>query len=421
MKKSDILIIGNGISGLFAACVAAKKGKDVTLLSYGRGTLAIACGYIDILGYDDKGDIVKNPFDEMENLNNNHPYKKLGKEVAKEAIDEFLNLTKEAGYEYIGNDGKNMWIPTAIGNFKPTYLVPKTTDGKHVKNADNILVVGFKLLKDFYSHIVVKNFKERLKNKASIEEINILLDNFETGRDLRDVTALDVARWMETEHGYNSFVNQVKPRIKQNTCIVIPPILGLKPNYDLLEKLEKDLNAKIVEVAAIPPAVNGLRLSKMLTTMAKKLGVRIIEKAKAISSIVENDKCIAVTTEGFDRPRNFYADKFILATGGIYGGGLEAGIGTLKEPIFNIDINVPKKQTEWSNKDLFSQDKQIFAMYGVDTDKELHPILNNKKILKNVKVVGRSLAGYDYCFEKSGNGVALITAYMAATSLSKEE
>ena len=39
------------------------------------------------------------------------------------------------------------------------------------------------------------------------------------------------------------------------------------------------------------------------------------------------------------------------------------------------------------------------------------------EVVKNVKVVGRSLAGYDFCFENSGNGVAIATAYKAALSL----
>ena len=35
-------------------------------------------------------------------------------------------------------------------------------------------------------------------------------------------------------------------------------------------------------------------------------------------------------------------------------------------------------------------------------------------VLKNVYVVGRNLSGYDFCFEHSGNGVALSSAYKAA-------
>lgn len=37
--KHDLLIIGGGLSGLFAACVASRQGKKVKILSYGESTL----------------------------------------------------------------------------------------------------------------------------------------------------------------------------------------------------------------------------------------------------------------------------------------------------------------------------------------------------------------------------------------------
>lgn len=420
MKKSDILIIGDGISGLFAACVAADMGKKVQILSYGAGTLAIAGGIIDVLGYDDEGKVVKNPVNALSNVSKEHPYAKVSSELAIKALQKFMEITKAEGYEYIGSSDKNMWVPTAIGNFKPTCLVPKTMNSAALLNAKNVLVVGFDAMKDFYSNMVVKNFKQRLADK-NIEELIVKL-NFEYGRDLRDVSAMDVARWLETDAGVDSFISQVKPLVKSDMAIVIPPVLGLEANYELLEKLESRLNCAIVEVSSIPPAVTGVRLDKLLTAYAKKRGVQIIRKARVIGSEIVNGKCVSVTTEGFDRERKFYADQFILATGGVYGGGLVAGIGSMKEPIFNIDIPVPKVQTDWSYKQLFAEQKQIFAKFGVNTDETFTPVdANGTKVADNVKVVGRSLAGYDFSYEKSGNGVALITAYKAIVSLGGEE
>ena len=39
---------------------------------------------------------------------------------------------------------------------------------------------------------------------------------------------------------------------------------------------------------------------------------------------------------------------------------------------------------------------------------------DGKVVLENVRVCGRMLAGYDFCFEHSGNGVAISSAYKAA-------
>ena len=50
------------------------------------------------------------------------------------------------------------------------------------------------------------------------------------------------------------------------------------------------------------------------------------------------------------------------------------------------------------------------------TDENLLPVdKNGNRILDNVYIVGRNLAGFDFCFEHSGNGVALSSAYKVAT------
>lgn len=419
MSKNDIVIIGSGLSGLFAACVAAEQGKKVKVLSYGKGSLTIGCGYIDVLGYDDDGEIIRNPLEGIQAVDAVHPYAKIEASMAREGLEKFLEMTKKNGLPYMGNLEKNAWIPTAIGSFKPTCLVPKTTNPEAVFKADHLLVVGVELLKDFYSNIVYKNLKERLGDKKTLATKDVRFEELHVDNALRDVTAMDIARLLQTEAGYRQFVDAVRPEIKENTALIIPPILGVEPNYELFDRLEQELGCSIVEVSAIPPAVNGLRLLKMLTAYAKDLGVQFVDKVKVVGSEVENGKCTAVITEHGDRKRKFTGESFIVATGGVYGGGLEAGIGSLVEPIFDIAIYVPEKQTEWSHKELFADKKQIFAMFGVPVTDALQPVTKDGAI-ENVKIVGRTLAGYDESFEKSGNGVALLTAYKAAIELCRE-
>ena len=69
---------------------------------------------------------------------------------------------------------------------------------------------------------------------------------------------------------------------------------------------------------------------------------RIIKKAKVIAAEVVDNKCKSDYCRKPWKTKEIYADDFILATGGIYGGGLIAGIGSLKNLIFNIDIEVPE-------------------------------------------------------------------------------
>lgn len=417
--KHDLLIIGGGLSGLFAACVASRQGKKVKILSYGESTLTIGSGIIDVLGYDDDGNFVANPIEGIKNVAKHHPYAKVENDVAKKALQTFMEIAKAENYPYMGDVNRNRWIPTALGNFKPTCLTPYSMNSDLLFEKKHILVVGFEGMKDFYADMVAKNLKKDFEEKKSITSL-VIKSDLVNSRDLRDISSIDIAFWLEHEEGFNSFKNQLKPYVTPDTVIVLPAVLGLDPNYDLLDRLQQDLKTTFIEVFSLPPAITGLRLNKMLVSYAKKCGVEIIKKAKVIAAEVVDNKCKSVIVESHGRQKKFYADDFILATGGIYGGGLIAGIGSLKEPIFNIDIEVPEVQTDWSDKKLFSKGKQLFAQFGIEVNNNLVPITKDgKQIIDNLKIVGRNLAGYDFCYEKSGNGVALITAYKAAMDLCK--
>ncbi len=238
---------------------------------------------------------------------------------------------------------------------------------------------------------------------------------------MRDTSALDIARFLETKSGYENFIGQLKPHIKKNTVVILPPVLGTEPNYEMLNKLHADLECEFVEVASLPPAVTGIRLEKMLMNYAKKHGVEFIMKAHVVGAEVTDGECKSVMTKNLSGKKKFYANNFILATGGIYGGGLIAEMGKMIEPIFNVDISVPKDQLDWSHEELFTVKEQPFSKFGLNTDSDLNILtIENKKVANNVKVIGKSLAGYDFCCEKSGNGVALITAYKAIISLCQE-
>ena len=144
----------------------------------------------------------------------------------------------------------------------------------------------------------------------------------------------------------------------------------------------------------------------------------MVENAKVTGSTVENQNCLAITTQNAARERMYQADHFILATGGFYGGGLQMEtFPIIKEPIFNIPVQFKGQDEAWANEKLFSSQKQPFAEVGVQTDDKLHPLDGaGNCFINNVFVVGRNLSGYDFCFEQSGNGVALVSAYQAAMS-----
>lgn len=413
MRQSDVIVIGAGLAGLTAAAAAVRSGKSVTVLAKGAGTVAFGGGVIDLLGYVD-GEPVTNPLEGVRRLPEGHPYVMAGTNNVIEAVAFFQDLCKTAEYPLTGSSNANTWVPTAAGTLKPSCLVPYTMNTDNLKQAEHICVIGFAGLKDFFPSIVVKGLKQMTGYTDNCEAIVVE----HTIQGDRDVTALDLARWMETPEGEVQFTKQVRDRISEGACLLMPPVLGSEPDYRLWRRLEETLKCRIIELAAAPPAITGSRLRKMLVKYLKSQGVKIIEQANVRRYEATHGRITAVATKHFGREQIYKAGAFIIASGGFLGGGLVAEPSRVFEPIFNLPVYQPKDEPSMR---LFDQAGQPFARTGVRVNNRMQPIDEAGQVVwDNLFATGNVLADYDYCLEKSGNGVALVTAYIAAQNAVKE-
>ena len=406
---TSTIVIGSGFAGLTAALFCAERGQKVTLLTHGAGTLPLNSGVIDVLGYDETRVRVVSPREGLKKLSANHPYNKIGIATVEKAITHFLATAEKYGFPYCGNLDKQIDVPTPAGTLKPTCLSPKSLDATDVSGKVTVVVV--KELKDFYGEIIAANLKKFLPQTTDYNIVTF--DSGLTGG--RDITTLDVARLLDTKEGRDRFIAQMLPHAKDTTFIT-PQILGAT-NGECAEYIESKLNTRVIETTCLPPSVNGLRLRNMLLGALQSLKVKIVEDTTVLRAERQNGKCIAVVAKTAAREKRYTADRFILATGGIYSGGvILPKFEEPKEPIFDLPVWFIPGEENHSNEEFFSDKPQGFAQMGIMTDENLLPVdKNGNRILDNVYIVGRNLAGFDFCFEHSGNGVALSSAYKVAT------
>ncbi len=410
MKQNDVIVIGGGLSGIFAAITAARRGRQVLLVTKGVGAIAIGGGTIDMLGYDAGGVPVRSPWEAMTQLEQTHPYALIGRQTVEQAAQAFLSLCAEEGYPYMGNLQENQWLSTALGRVKPSCLVPLTMNAAHLKTAEEVAVVEVEGLKDYSGRIIADGLAQCPGYRKKYSAVT-LKTGIEDGRDL---TALDVARWLDTEQGQASCFEQLSKAVRPHGVILLPPVLGTRPDYTLFNKIEQATQCHVLETVGLPPAVTGFRLRKMLVQCMTQLKVRMIEQSNVVRATITNGRCSGIVTGNLDRERSYQAQSVILASGGLFGGGLQASPGQVTETIFNLPVRVPDQTDQWSNEHLFFTAGQPFAKFGVKVDAKLRPVDDaGNVLLENVFIAGKTLAGYDYCFEKSGNGVALATAFRA--------
>ncbi len=412
MRQNDVIVIGGGLAGLFAAITAARRNRKVLLVTKGVGAIAIGGGSIDMLGYDAQGVPVRSPAAAMNGLAADHPFAVLGRSRVETALQAFLDLCAAEGYPYMGDLQHNQWIPTALGRLKPTCLTPLSMNAASLKAATDVTVVEFAGLKDYCGRVMVDGLRQCPGYAKNYSLLSLTTDI----NDGRDLTALDIARWLDSESGQAALIDRLTAAVRPGSVILMPPVIGTRPDYRLFHKLEQATGCKLIETVGLPPAVTGYRLRRLLVQCLGKLNVQLIEQANVVRGIVENGRCSGIVTGNLDRERTYRAESFILASGGFFGGGLQAGAGRAREVVFDLPVTVPADPAAWSKETLFFAGSQPFAKFGLQVDDKLRPVdATGKLLLENVHIAGKSLAGYDYCAEKSGNGVALATAYHAGS------
>ncbi|MBP3730070.1 MAG: anaerobic glycerol-3-phosphate dehydrogenase subunit B [Mailhella sp.] len=416
-KKTDIIVVGSGLAGLTAALSARASGRQVLLITHGVGSLAVSSGCIDVLGYHN-GCPVQDPIADLPQLNPEHPYSLAGAERVEKAIDWLQSLCLAGGLNMQKNlSRRNHELITVMGTLKPSYLCPESFCTECFAKARRAAVVSFENMKDVHPLLIIDQL-HRYARFADMEFMEAMLP-CPIDQSHRNVTPLDVARFVDTPEGLEWLRLSLEPYAKLYPILLMPPVLGVKNSQKVWGTLCDVLKVRIVEMVSIPPGVAGLRLREVLRNALNEAGITMIENALAVRAVADDKKCLSVVTSGAGGEHSWEASQFIIATGGILGGGVATSPGKAWETIFNIPIKAPENPQEWSSTEIFG--RSFFSQMGVRVNADLKAIDDSGAVLyENVRFAGRTIGGYDYASEKSGHGTALVTGMLAGELAGKE-
>ncbi|MCP5097897.1 MAG: anaerobic glycerol-3-phosphate dehydrogenase subunit B, partial [Chloroflexi bacterium] len=257
----DLLVIGAGLSGLMAAYVAARNGRQVKVVAKGLGgALHWSAGTIDVLGYvpGESEKPVLNPAEAINNLDPNHPYAQLKSDKVFVAIETFKQLTHEIELPYVGaaNPAENLLLPSPVGAVRPTFLAPKSLAAGDLKRQEPMVIVGFSGLRDFYPELIAENLeKQGHPARAIICPLDVL-----TAR--KDSNTVHLAEGLEDPKQLQKLAAAIKPQLKKGERVGLPAILGMDGHTAVYTTLEKLLGVPVFEIPTLPPSVPGIRLYK---------------------------------------------------------------------------------------------------------------------------------------------------------------
>jgi glycerol-3-phosphate dehydrogenase subunit B len=406
--KYDLIIVGAGLAGLFAANLAADQDLSVHVISKGRGGLSLSHGCIDLYR-------TSNPSRSIQSLPHRHPYKIVPRKDIQASFSTFRSMLREEGLEYHGGISSSIPLLSALGTPFRTSLVPGSMIKGRLDDPRPISVAGLSSYRDFWAtHVGISARRNGIKIKAILDLPLLPSDHH------RDLYATDIAALLQDQIYRQELWRTWKPKLTGLKRIGIPAVLGFDHWAEILAEAEDFLGVDLFEIATLPPSMTGLRLERALVRRCLDLGVEFTEGPLAIGRIDGRSKgkrAAGIQLETAGRLQTLEAQFILLATGGFLHGGLHSiQERNVIESVFGIPIENSILREEWTSKDPFKP--QGYSYLGLTTDKLLRPLdRKGKPFLENVFAVGGLIAGADRTFEGSRQGIDLVSSYHAIQSI----
>ena len=407
--EDDVLVIGAGPAGLLAAWVARQRGAQVRVLASGIGTTHISPGWLRIL---DAAGPLPHALDGWIADHPAHPYALAGVEALRGGITALREVCARGGIDYVGDLETNFRLPTALGALLPAALVPASFAAGDARRPGAMLIAGPAGWRDFYPSLCAGNLT---KQGIAARGVHFELPEMRTASQF-DASSVGLARLFERPEVRAAVAAQLKPMLDGAARLGLPAVLGLDHHAEAWQDLQDRLSVPVFEIPTLPSSVPGMRLFHALKTALTRAGVQILLDMTVDGADIAGQQVTAVMVPGVVRSTTYRVARVILATGGLYGGGIASNHrGEMREAVFGLSLDVPGGLGDWFDAGLLSNRGHPVHQAGVRANVRLQPVdASGNVVLDNVRVAGRALAGYNPLIEGSTEGVWLATAYRAA-------
>jgi glycerol-3-phosphate dehydrogenase subunit B len=473
--RDDVLVIGGGLAGMTAALAAADgpgstdgdakvddsadRDVSVRLVTKSESTLQQASGLIDVLGYPrpherdgDRGPVV-DPFDAIDSLPDEHPYRRVGVDALRGGLAVF---DAAVGDQYRGaHTDRNALVPTVGGTVKPTARYPESVATGLASDDGTMGIVGFAGdtavdADRIASHLAAAgvpfsvvaatiSIPGDLDGTDQRSRLAHALDRDEAGvrTQLADRARRAIADAVDAE-ATGDATDEAGETSSEDEAVSVdrvgfPAVLGRESPAAVRDALADHLGADVFEIPPDPPSLPGRRLRDCLRGALRDAGVAVTTGVP----IVDHE-----TTESDDESppliETVYADRngtrvpyepraIVLATGGLVGGGIDSTRETVYEPVFDCHVAHPDDRYAWSDERTFGE--HAFAQFGVTIDADARVLADDTGdtgetgegdlAYANLTAAGGVIGSYDPAAEKSASGVSLATGYAAGRTAAR--
>jgi len=407
----DAVVVGGGLAGWIAGIRAAQRGKKVLLVTEGVGTLFYFSGIFD---YGDVERLCRLP---------KHPYSLFKAQV----IAQGKRFIQELCPEYVTKDVPQSAL-TVLGTVRQGDLMPRSMVLPNRQEQGKFVLLVPEGLKDFFPEIVADNLAREFPGwQVSVKRIQVAAFA-EWTRLGKGVTSIDYASIWRSEEGQSALTREIEEiqrgsqavgEASSKLVVVLPSLVREYFDSSRSKPCKHEFSLPVLEMSSFVPSPHGRYFAEYLKHRFIDLGGELMIGARAVGINGESSSesrvkaCQELVVDSMGKSLYLKGKEFILATGGLLGGGIKVGIArkTIREGVFDLPLFVPEK---WSEPQFLAP--QPFAQIGVETDELMCPLdpAGGQVVWENVHVVGRMLAHWDPWTQRCGGGVSVTSGYAAA-------
>jgi glycerol-3-phosphate dehydrogenase subunit B len=369
-------------------------------------------GAIDLLSYlPGQAEPVADPLAALAALPPDHPLARLGQEQVAAALAAFVQWPTARGLIYNRTaDEANWLLPSALGVPRPTWLAPQAQQAGDLRRPEPLLIVGLHGLRDFYPQWIVANLTQAgYTARSAFLSPSVITEQ-------RDRNLVQLAGGLDQPQTVDRLAAALRPLVRAGERVGLPPLLGLHDHGRVFAQLQTAVGAPLFEIPTPPPSVPGVRLYHALLARLAQLGVRVEIGQEVVGVEATGSRIRAVQTATSARPHTHRAQAFLLATGGILGGGFQSDhTGRCWETIFRLPLTIPQGRDQWFRPQfLHPAGHPVFAG-GVAVNDDWQPVDGQGRLVyENLWAAGGLLAHADPIRERSFEGLTIATGIAAA-------
>ncbi|MBN1965008.1 MAG: FAD-binding protein, partial [Anaerolineae bacterium] len=229
-----------------------------------------------------------------------------------------------------------------------------------------------------------------------------------------DLSPTELAHFFDDARNREEVARLVRGRLRDETRVGFPAVLGLR-DLSAREDMATRLGLPVFELPTLPPSVPGTRLFNTIKHWLVRQGARVQIGHAVTRAITEGDRVVGVAVHSVGRETVIRGDVFILATGGLYGGGIKSDDrGQMWEPIFDLPVAASEDRADWFRINLLDPAGHPVHEFGVTVDDHLRPLeAHGSPAYRNLFAAGQLLAGIDTTRHDNAEGLDLASGFAA--------